>query len=103
MLYRGLQHTVVPELQKLDTIMRNMLPHIAEKLVLTEIISMDQLSTLCRRIENFHFRMNKSNQNQQGFLEPQFSFVQGNQGNQGNQGRDAVRRPTEQYPRDPKI
>lgn len=95
MLYRGLQHTFIPEFQKLDTIMRNMLPHLAEKLVLTEIISMEQLSNLCRRIENFQFRMNKANivNNPQGLLEPQFSYVQ------GNQGRDTVRRLPDQYPK----
>lgn len=39
MMYRGLQYTIVPEQQMIDTIMRNLLPYYAEKLVMCNIVS----------------------------------------------------------------
>lgn len=74
MMYRGLQHTIVPEQQMIDTIMRNLLPYYAEKLVMCDIGSIRDLSLYCRRIENFQFRMNKQSENTGSLLEPQFAF-----------------------------
>lgn len=74
MMYRGLQYTIVPEQQMIDTIMRNLLPYYAEKLVMCHIVSIRDLSLYCRRIENFQFRMNKQSDNVSPLLEPQFAY-----------------------------
>lgn len=76
MMYRGLQHTRIPEQQMIDTLMRNLLPYYAEKLVMCNVASVRDLSLHCKRIENFQFRMNKSScsDNSSTLLEPQFAF-----------------------------
>lgn len=94
MLYRGLQRTVVPEIIKLDTIMRNMLPYLAEKLMLADINTIEELSNYCRKIENSQFRLAQTNLNDHtNLLEPQFAYR-----NPGNQQKDAGPRMG-QYPR----
>lgn len=74
MMYRGLQHIIVPEQQMIDTIMRNLLPSYAEKLVMCNIGSIRDLSMFCKRIENFQFRMNQPSDNNNILLEPQFAY-----------------------------
>lgn len=74
MMYRGLQHKIVPEQQMIDTIMRNLLPSYAEKLVMCNIGSIRDLSMFCKRIENFQFRMSQPSDNSSVLLEPQFAY-----------------------------
>lgn len=96
MLYRGIQRTVIPDIVKLDTIMRNMLPYLTEKLMLVDINSIEELANYCRKIENTQFRMAQMNlpNDHPNLLEPQFAYK-----NPGNLQRDAVPRLGGQYPR----
>lgn len=96
MLYRGIQRTNIPEIVKLDTIMRNMLPYLTEKLMLTDINTIVELSTYCRKIENTQFRLAQMNlpNDHKYLLEPQFSYK-----TSGNERKDAVPRQGGQYPR----
>lgn len=96
MLYRGIQRTNIPEIVKLDTIMRNMLPYLTEKLMLTDITTIAELSNYCRKIENTQFRMAQMNlpNDHKYLLEPQFAYH-----TPGNLPKDAVPRLGGQYPR----
>lgn len=96
MLYRGIQRTTIPEIVKLDTIMRNMLPYLTEKLMLTDVNTLQELSNYCRRIENTQFRMAQMNlpNDHKYLLEPQFAYKA-----PGNEQKDAVPRLGGQYPR----
>lgn len=48
----------IPEYQKIAIIKRNMLPYLADRLALTTIESLNQLSSLCRKIESIHSSRN---------------------------------------------
>lgn len=75
MLYRQLECIQVPEQLKLDTIIRNMNPNLAEKVILMDITSIQQLARLCKKIESFNFKTAKAdNPSQFNLLEPRFSL-----------------------------
>lgn len=75
MLYRQLELIQVSEQLKLDTIIRNMNPNLAEKVVLMDITSIQQLARLCKKIESFNFKTAKAeNPSQFNLLEPRFSL-----------------------------
>lgn len=49
---------MIPEFQKIAIIKRNMLPYLADRLALTRVESLNQLSSFCRRIESIHSSRN---------------------------------------------
>lgn len=48
----------ISEIQKIAIVKRNMLPYLADRLALTNIQSLNQLSLLCRKIESIHSSRN---------------------------------------------
>lgn len=48
----------IPEIQKIAIIKRNMLPYLADRLALTRVESLNQLSSFCRKIESIHSSRN---------------------------------------------
>lgn len=51
----------IPEVQKIAIIKRNMLPYLADRLALTNIETLNQLSALCRKVESIHSSRNIGN------------------------------------------
>lgn len=63
----------IPELEKIDILLRNVLPMYAEKLSLVLVDSVANLSRLCRQIETTAFRLQKRNpvtKNEVSFASP---------------------------------
>lgn len=74
MLFRNLSYQV-PENQKIDIIMRNMLPCYEDRLVMDDISSIYELATKVKRLERTRFRRSRqwANIPQENLLEPAFS------------------------------
>lgn len=80
MLFRNLSYRM-EEQQKLDIVMRNMLPMYAERLALEDIVSMTQLAAKCKRIEEVKYRINRQfvpQIHRRDLLEPAFSYTGSN-------------------------
>lgn len=102
MLYRQLESITVTEQRKLDTIIRNMIPSLAEKIILIDITSIQQLARLCRKIESFNFKTNRvQNTSQNNVLEPRFSIYKPSQLPQQKQQISLIEntKPKRLYPR----
>lgn len=65
------------EQQKLAIVMRNMLPMYADGLALEDIRSLPQLASMCKKIEEVRYRINRQGFpqiNRRDLLEPAFSY-----------------------------
>lgn len=80
MLFRNLSYRM-NEQQKLNIVMRNMLPMYAERLALEEVNSLTQLASKCKRIEEVRYRIGRQTLPQiqrRDLLEPAFSHPSSN-------------------------